>query len=73
MRLGLALNLAVFYKEIKKLTDKAIILTEVSLQQAIDRIDDSGDSPFKDSETIIQMLKNNLEIWQQEAEIGTTP
>ena len=42
VRLALTLNLAVFYKEIANQTDKAILLTEISLSQAIERIDDCG-------------------------------
>jgi len=42
VRLSLTLNLAVFYKEIANQTDKAILLTEISLTQAFERIDDFG-------------------------------
>ena len=42
VRLALALNLAVFYKEIVNQADKAILLTEISLSQAVERIDDLG-------------------------------
>jgi 14-3-3 protein epsilon len=42
VRLGIVLNLSVFYKEISDDLPKAILITEHALQNAVEKIDDIG-------------------------------
>ena len=66
IRLGICLNMAIHYKEIKKQLSLAIVLTESALQKAIERIDDIGLEDFEDAQVLIKMLQNNLELWKDE-------
>ena len=77
VRLGLALNLSILYYEILHKPEKAIVLTTVTLQQAIERIDDlSGDKEAEagdaheeftsEAQSVIAMMTNNLDLWKEE-------
>jgi 14-3-3 protein epsilon len=68
IRLSTVLNLSVFYKEISGELPKAILLTEHALQNAVEKIDDLGFTPFKDTQTLIEIMNNNLSIWKAELE-----
>lgn len=63
VRLGLALNFAVFYWELLEEKEKAIKLTEITLQSAVEKIDDCVEDTFEDAKYIIQILRDNLLLW----------
>jgi len=61
IRMGLSLNLAVFFFEVlddkksaKKLANEAIILAE-------DQIDKIDEATYKEAKTLLALLKENLE------------
>lgn len=67
IRLGLALNFSVFYYEVMKDQKKACDLADSSLQAALEKIDDLGEEEFRDAKSIIELLKENLSLWRDEA------
>jgi len=71
-RLGLALNSSVFVQEIQRDTVKAQRIAKEAFESAIQSLDTLNDTSYKDSTLIMQLLRDNLTIWQdsgkQEAE-----
>ena len=65
-RLGLSLNYSVFFYEIKKMKEEAIILAKTAFDEAMKILDDLEISKAKDTLLIIQMLKENLISWCNE-------
>jgi len=65
-RLGLALNFSVFYYEIKNLREEACQIAKNSFEEAIKILDDLERSKAKDTILIIQLLKENLILWNNE-------
>lgn len=68
IRLGLTLNLTVYFREIKDELPKAILLTEHALQAAVEKMDDIGEPQFSDTQTLIEIMNNNLSFWKTELE-----
>ena len=67
IRLGLALNFSVFYYEVMRDQKKACELADSSLQAALEKIDDLAEEEFRDAKSIIELLKENLSLWREEA------
>lgn len=67
-RLGLALNSSVFVQEIQKNTQRAQAIAKEAFESAIQSLDTLNDTSYKDSTLIMQLLRDNLTIWQQQAE-----
>merc|ERR1712028_114999 len=63
IRLGLALNFSVFFYEISDEKDEATKLAKDAFESAIDHLDSLGDDEYKDSTLIMQLLKDNLTLW----------
>jgi len=63
IRLGLALNFSVFHYEICDEKQKASELAKDAFDSAIDHLDMLGDDEYKDSTLIMQLLKDNLTLW----------
>ena len=68
IKLGLALNFSVFHYELMKDPKKASKIAEESLQAALDKIDDLGEENFRDAKSIIELLKENISLWNEENE-----
>jgi len=64
-RLGLALNYSVCHYEILNQPDKACALAKKAFDEAIEKLDSLNDSSYKDSTLIMQLLRDNLTIWNQ--------
>lgn len=64
VRLGLALNYSVCYYEILKDKKKACELAKSAFDAAISKLDTLGDDSYKDSTLIMQLLRDNLTLWQ---------
>ncbi|EFA80780.1 hypothetical protein PPL_06366 [Heterostelium album PN500] len=63
-RLGLALSFSVFYYEIKKHPQKAILIAQNSLEGAIQKISQHTDeSTLAETTLLIQLLRDNLNLW----------
>merc|ERR1711998_670406 len=68
IRLGLALNFSVFYYEICDQKSDASTLAKVAFDTAIDHLDTLEDDEYKDSTLIMQLLKDNLTLWNTDTE-----
>lgn len=67
-RLGLALNFSVCYYEILKDSEKAIDLAKQTFDDAISKLDTLDDESYRDSTLIMQLLRDNLTLWTNEAQ-----
>ena len=74
IKLGLALNYSVFYYEVKNDPKKACEIANEAFDLAIHQLEKIEDEQYKDSTTILQLLKENIDMWksdiQEEAEAG---
>jgi len=68
IRLGLALNFSVFHYEI--MTDKqaACQMAQKAFDEAIQELDNVTEETYKDSTLIMQLLRDNLTLWNSENE-----
>ena len=66
IRLGLALNFSVFYYEIKMLREEACQIAKNAFEEAIKIVDDLERNKAKDTLLIIQLLKENLILWNND-------
>ena len=68
IRLGLALNFSVFHYEVMQNVKKACELGDKALQDALNKLDDCDEETFKDAQSIIELLRENLSLWKEEDE-----
>jgi len=66
IRLGLALNFSVFYYEVLNDPQKACQLAKQAFDDAIADIEQLGEDEYKDSTTIMQLIRDNLTLWTSE-------
>ena len=62
-RLGLALNYSVFYYEILNSPDHACKLAKNAFDNAIADLETLEEEEYRDSATIMQLLRDNLTLW----------
>ena len=65
-KLGLALNFSVFYYELKNDSSKACAIAEEALNGAKEKIDEMDNEEARDALSIIELLKENLDLWKEE-------
>jgi len=73
VRLGLALNFSVFYYEVFASPEKACMLAKAAFDDAMNVMDMLNEDSYKDSQQIMQLLRDNLTLWtsdMQEAGAG---
>jgi len=63
IRLGLALNFSVFHYEIMSSPSTACKLAKKAFDEAVADIDTLTDESYKDSTFILQLLRDNLTLW----------
>lgn len=68
IRLGLALNFAVFYYEILENYSKACEIAKTAFEEAIANLDEIERDSNKDTAVILQLLRDNLTIWTSDRE-----
>lgn len=68
IRLGLALNFSVFHYEVKNDPAKACELAKGAFDNALEVIDKLDEDTYKDSTTIMQLVRDNLTLWTSELE-----
>jgi len=64
-RLGLALNYSVCHYEILNQPKEACTLAKEAFDLAIEKLDSLSDVSYRDSTLIMQLLRDNLTIWNQ--------
>ena len=69
-RLGLALNYSVFAYEILNSPDQACKMAKTAFDSAIGDLEHLEDEQYKDSASIMQLLRDNLTLWTADAEEG---
>ena len=62
IRLGLALNFSVFYYELRDDPKQACELAKEAVDLA-DELDQTPEDSYKDSKLIMQLLRDNLNLW----------
>jgi hypothetical protein len=70
IRLGLALNFSVFYYEIDNTPEEACTLAKKAFDSAMEEIDQLKEDMYKDSTLIMQLLRDNITLWQSEPDEG---
>jgi len=65
-RLGLALNNSVFLWEIMKNKDDAKKMAKDAFDKGISKLDDTKQADYQDATLIMQLLRDNLTIWQSD-------
>lgn len=65
-KLGLALNYSVFHYELKNDSAKACVIAEEALNGARDEIDNMDNDEARDALSIIELLKENLDLWKED-------
>jgi 14-3-3 protein epsilon len=68
IRLGLALNFSVFYYEVLDNSKEACTMAKKAFDDAIAELDNLDEEQYKDSTTIMQLLRDNLTLWTSEAQ-----
>jgi len=68
IRLGLALNLSVFYYEILAEQEQACELAKKAFDSAIAELDSLQEESYKDATLIMQLLRDNLTLWTSDGE-----
>ena len=71
IRLGLALNYSVFYYEILGQPDHACKLAKDCFDKAIADLETLEEEEYRDSATIMQLLRDNLTLWTSDLVDGT--
>ena len=64
IRLGLALNFGVFYYENMNEKEKAKDLAKSTFDNGMTELYSLSEEDYKDSSMILQLLRDNLELWQ---------
>jgi 14-3-3 protein epsilon len=69
MKLGLALNYSVFYYEILNDKQTAFKIASEIFNMANNQLEKTEENQYKDSLAILQLLKENIELWKIKEEI----
>ena len=69
VRLGLALNFSVFHYEVMGDATRACEIAKSALVAALEGIDECSEEAFQEAQSIVELLKENLNIWAEEAGI----
>lgn len=64
IKLGLALNFSVFYYEVMNDAKTACKIASDAFDVAIHQLEKIEDEQYKDSTTILQLLKENIDMWK---------
>lgn len=68
IRLGLALNYSVFFYEIMNSPAEACDMAKKAFDEAIAELDSLNEEQYKDSTLIMQLLRDNLNLWTSDLE-----
>lgn len=68
IKLGLALNYSVFYYEVMEDPHNATQIATKCFQEGIQKLESIDDDMYKDSTNILQLLKENIDMWSADIE-----
>ena len=63
IRLGLVLNLAVFYYENNREPLKGIILLKTTLNAALTKLSTIREGDYEETSTLVQLIRDNIALW----------
>jgi len=66
IRLGLVLNFSVFHYEIMKQHDAGQQLAKKAFDEAATELDSLDDESYRESNLIVQLLRDNINLWTEE-------
>jgi len=66
IRVGLALNYGVLFYENLKNTIKALEISKKALDEALKNTNDFNKKEFEKTKEIIELLKENISMWEEE-------
>jgi len=66
VRLGLALNYSVFAYEISGKPSLAITIAKKAFDEAVEELDGLDNATYKDATMIMQLLRDNINLWVTE-------
>ena len=70
IRLGVALNFAVFYFETLGSSDRACHLARTAFDDALAELDTLPEKHYKDSTILLQLIRDNLQKWAEKDDFG---
>eukprot|EP01063_Lacrimia_lanifica_P006831 TRINITY_DN142_c0_g4_i1.p1 TRINITY_DN142_c0_g4~~TRINITY_DN142_c0_g4_i1.p1 ORF type:complete len:242 (+),score=131.02 TRINITY_DN142_c0_g4_i1:60-785(+) len=65
-RLGLVLNLSVFYYEILRKPEEGIELAKTNFDEAVQELENLEEAEYKEATLIMQLIRDNLTLWSEE-------
>lgn len=65
-RLGLALNFAVYFRDVLNSPERACHLAKHAFDEAVAILDQMPESKYRDSLLILQLLREDLTLWFKE-------
>jgi len=65
-RLGLALNFAVYYRDVQNSPERACHLAKHAFDEAVANLEQLPESTYQDSLLILQLLRDDLVLWFKE-------
>ncbi|KAJ9443749.1 14-3-3 protein 2, partial [Diplonema papillatum] len=65
-RLGLVLNLSVFYYEILRNLDEGINLAKTNFDEAVQELENLPEAEYKEATLIMQLIRDNLTLWSED-------
>ncbi len=65
-KVGLGLNYSVFLLEIEREPEKALKMTRDCFDNAIADLDNIDDDNFRESTLLMQLLRDNIQLWTSE-------
>ena len=65
-RLGLVLNLSVFYYEILRNTEEGIQLAKSNFDEAVQELENLPEAEYKEATLIMQLIRDNLTLWSED-------
>ena len=73
VRLGLTLNYAIYNHEILNQSKYALTIAKEAFDLAVSNLDDLDETEFNEVSEIMQLLRDNLTVWQTETGESTNP
>mmetsp|Transcript_4297 Transcript_4297/g.7253 ORF Transcript_4297/g.7253 Transcript_4297/m.7253 type:complete len:101 (-) Transcript_4297:48-350(-) len=67
-RLSIAVSYSIFASDVQKQIGEGVKIAEKALNEAQDKIEEMQDEDFKESKLLVDTLKENVSMWNQQME-----